>query len=109
MMVGVVDKKNNKKGKNNVDRKKHSKKVDVKVYEKYTCYAVGLIILLLLFAVIKNFIFVPAFLITVALELFCIAYYYFDNKERQSLVYILFGFGVVLVLIAIIYTIFKIV
>ena len=62
---------------------------------------------LLLFSVIKNPIFIPAFLITISLELFCIAYYYLEDKNKQNLVYGLFIFGVGLVIAAIIYTIFN--
>ena len=107
-------KNNEKKGKKSIDKiKKNNKKCEgkenVKVYEKYTCFAVGLIILLLVFAVIKNLIFIPALLITIALELFCIAYYLLEDKSKKSIVYALFEIGVALVVGAIIYTIFKIV
>ena len=111
-MAKVSDKKINKKGKKSVDKvnkNKKEEKVNVKVYEKYTCVVVGLIILLLVFAVIKNVIFLPALLITIALELFCIAYYFLEDKSKKSMVYALFEFGVALVVGAIIYTLFKIV
>lgn len=110
-MISVVKKEEKKdvkkvtKGKKSVNSKKNSKKI----YEKYTCYVVGVIVLLLLVAVIKNLIFLPALLITIGLELFCIAYYYIDNKNKKSLVYGLFEFGVFLVIVAIVYTIIKIV
>lgn len=95
-----------KKGKRSI-KKKTSGKSDIKRYEKYTCFVVGLIIVFLLFAVIKNSVFVPAFLITIGLELFCISYYYMDDRKKKDLVYGLFGVGVLLVLIAVIYTIVK--
>lgn len=95
------EKKNVKKGKNSVNKDG----ANIRVYEKYTCVVVGVIIALLLFAVIKNPIFIPAFLITVGLELFCVAYYYMEDKNKQSLVYGLFIGGVLLVVIALIYTI----
>lgn len=107
-MVKKEEKKDVKKvtkGKKSVDNKKNPKKL----YEKYTCYVVGVIVLLLVVAVIKNLIFIPALLITIGLELFCIAYYFIDNKSKKSLVYGLFEIGVFLVLVAIIYTIIKIV
>ena len=87
--------------------KKKEQQENIKIYEKCTCFVVGIIILLLVFAVIKNSIFIPALLITVGLELFCISSYYIDDKEKKSLVYGLFEFGVFLVVIAIIYTIVK--
>ena len=80
-MAKIVDKKN-KKGKESID-KKEEKKVNIKIYEKCTCFVVGLIAVLLVFAVIKNTIFIPALLITVGLELFCIAYYYIDNNKKK--------------------------
>ena len=92
--------------KSSIDNKQEK---NIKIYEKYTCFAVGVIIVVLMFAVLKNSIFIPALLITVGLELFTIAYYYMDNKNKKSLVYILFTSGVSLVVIAIIYTIIKLI
>ena len=114
-MANVNNKKNVKKGKRsidkvkNVNKKNNKKEVNVKVYEKYTCYIVGLVILLLFIAVFKNVVFLPALLITIGLELFCIAYYFLDNQDKKSLVYGLFELGVAFVLAAIIYTIIKLV
>ena len=116
-MANVTNKKVRKE-KSSIDRPKkeknkkinlteEEKKVNIKIYEKYTCFAVGVIIIILLFAVFNNSIFIPALLITIGLELFTIAYYYMDNKDKKSLVYVLFQFGVALVIAAIIYTIFK--
>ena len=98
--------KNIKKGKKSIDNKK---KASAKDYERYACYVVGLLIILLFVAVIKNAIFVPALLITIGLELFCIAYYFIDDKSKKKIVYGLFIFGVALVLFAVIYTIVKVV
>lgn len=92
------------KGKKSVD----NKKLGAKDYEKYSCYIVGLLILALVIAFIKNAIFLPALLITIGLELFCIAYYFIDNKSKKKLVYTLFVIGVALVLFAVIYTIIKV-
>lgn len=96
-----------KKGKSSINKRNEEGKTDIKKYERYTCLIVGLIIIFLLFAVIKNSVFVPAFLITIGLELFCISYYYMDNKKKKNLVYGLFSIGVLLVIIAVIYTIIK--
>ena len=100
-------KKEIKKGKKSVGKKKTNNDVNIKTYEKYTCFVVGLIIVLLFFSVLKNAIFIPALLITIGLEFFCIAYYYLEDKNKQNLVYGLFIFGVGLVIAAIIYTIFN--
>ena len=85
------------------------KKDNTKIYEKLSCYIVGLMIILLIILVIKSIIFLPALLIFIGLELFSIAYYYIDNKSKKSLVYGLFEIGVFLVIIAIIYTIVKVI
>ena len=95
-------KKDTKKIENKIDNKK---KKNSRFYEKCSCYIVGVIILFLIYAVIKNSIFIPALLITIGLLLFCIAYYYINDKSKKSLVYGLFEFGVFLVIAAIIYTI----
>lgn len=102
-----LNKELSKKGKKSVDKKKKNNEVNIKTYEKYTCFVVGIIIVLLFFSVLKNAIFIPALLITIGLELFCIAYYYLDDKNKKDLVYGLFIFGVGLVIAAIIYTIFN--
>lgn len=95
-------KKDTKKIEKKIDNKK---KKDNRFYEKCSCYIVGVIILFLIYAVIKNSIFIPALLITIGLLLFCIAYYYINDNSKKSLVYGLFEFGVFLVIAAIIYTI----
>lgn len=96
-----------KKGRKSINKKNNDKEVNIKIYEKYTCFVVGIIVVLLFFSVLKNAIFIPALLITIGLELFCIAYYYLDDKNKKDLVYGLFILGVGLVIAAIIYTIFN--
>ena len=70
---------------------------------------IGIWIQAILVAVIKNAILVPALLITIGLELLCIAQYFIDDKSKKKTVYGLFIFGVALVLFAVIYTIVKVV
>lgn len=82
-----------------------NKKKRKRSYEKMSCYIVFFIVLFLLYAVIRNKIFIPAFFITVGLFLFCIAYYYINDSKKKSLVYGLFEFGVFLVIVSIVYTI----
>ena len=50
----------------------------------------------------------PAALISFALFLFCICYYYIDDEKKKKLVYTLFGLGVLLIIIEVIYTMVKI-
>ena len=105
--VSGKEKKQTKKGKKSVGKNKEVEKLNIKTYEKYTCFVVFGIVVLLFFSVIKNTIFIPAFLITIGLELFCIAYYFLDDNKKKDLVYSLFIFGVAFVVAAIIYTIFN--
>ena len=85
--------------------KRKEKENNIKVYEKYTCFVIGILIILLFISVLKNAIFIPALLITCGLELFCIAYYFLDDKTKKNYVYGLFVVGVILIIVAIIYTI----
>jgi len=100
-------KKETKKGKKSIVNNSDNSKNNIKTYEKCTCFIIGFIVILLFVSVLKNAVFIPAFLITIALELFCIAYYYMDDKEKKNFVYGLFIMGVVLVVFAIFYTIFN--
>ena len=103
IMTKSLKKETKKKGNKSISKDDNS----IKNYEKYTCYVVGLVILLLMYAVIRNNIFMPALLITIGLEMFCISYYYLEDKTKKNIIYILFGIGVLLVVIAVIYTIVK--
>ena len=67
-----------------------------------------IIFLVLLFFAITNEVFMPAALISFALFLFCICYYYIDDEKKKKLVYTLFGLGVLLIIIEVIYTMVKI-
>ena len=69
---------------------------------------VGIIFLVLLVFSVNNEIFIPATLISFALFLFCICYYYIDNEKKKTMVYVLFGLGVFLIVIEVIYTLVKI-
>ena len=102
IMTKSLKKETKKKGNKSISKDDNS----IKNYEKYT-YVVGLVILLLMYAVIRNNIFMPALLITIGLEMFCISYYYLEDKTKKNMIYILFGIGVLLVVIAVIYTIVK--
>lgn len=70
---------------------------------------VGVIFLVLLVLSIINVVFLPATLILFALFLFCICYYYIEDESRKKMVYILFGLGVLLIVIEVIYTLVKII
>ena len=70
---------------------------------------VGVIFLVLLVLSIINVVFLPATLILFALFLFCICYYYIKDESKKKMVYILFGLGVLLIVIEVIYTLVKII
>ena len=55
-----------------------------------------------------NEVFIPATLISFALFLFCICYYYIEDEKKKKLVYTLFGLGVLLIIIEVVYTLVKI-
>ena len=71
------------------------------------CVVVGLVFLALLFGAINSYIFIPAAMISFALELFCICYHLVDRPNRKTEVYTLFIVGVIFVFFAIVYTIVK--
>lgn len=102
----VVNKKNDSKKKS--VKKVNDNKENVKVYEKLVCFVVGVIVVLLFVSMFKSTNFIPAFLISLALELFCIFYYYIEDETKKKLVYGLFITGVILIVIALVYTIVNI-
>ncbi len=76
-------------------------------FEKMLCIIVAIIFVVLIFMSIKNANFIPATIIALALELFCICYYYIEDVNKKALVYSFFGIGVVLVIFEVIYLIIK--
>ena len=69
---------------------------------------VGIAFLILLFLSITNEVFIPAALISFALFLFCICYYYIEDESKKKLVYILFALGVLTIIAEVVYTLVKI-
>ena len=96
--------------------KKNSKEEKVKLVdidkfnkiELIVSSIVGIIFLVLLFFAITNEVFIPAALICFALFLFCICYYYIEDQSKQKMVYALFGLGVLLIIIEVVFTLVKI-
>lgn len=68
----------------------------------------GIVFLILLVCAITNEVFVPAVLISFALFLFCICYYYLEDKSKKKLVYTLFILGVILIITEVVFTVVKI-
>ena len=68
----------------------------------------GLIFLVMLVFAICNRVFIPITLVTFAMFLFSICYYYIDDKSKRKLVYILFSVGVLVVVAEVIFTLVNI-
>lgn len=105
-MKKEVSKKNTKPKKE--EKCKVFDSIKLKKTEFIITLVVGVIFLVLLFFAITNEVFMPAALISFALFLFCICYYYIDDEKKKKLVYTLFGLGVLLIIIEVIYTMVKI-
>ena len=81
---------------------------DFKKIEMIVSSFVGVAFLVLLVLSITNPVFIPATLIAFALFLFCICYYYIEDESKKTMVYVLFGLGVLLIIIEVVYTLVKI-
>lgn len=68
----------------------------------------GIVFLTLLVFAIINKVFIPATLISFSLFLFCVSYYYIEDKSKKKLVYVLFTIGVLLIVAEVIYTLLEI-
>lgn len=105
-----------------MEKKKTSVKTKTKKEEKYKVVSlekfqkiemiialcVGIVFLVLLFLSMSNEIYLPATLIAFALFLFCICYYYIEDESKKKMVYVLFGLGVLLIIIEVVYTLIKV-
>ena len=99
-------------------KKKRTKKeekykiIDINLFNRIELIAslfVGIVFLVMLALSISNEVFIPATLISFALFLFCISYYYMEDESKKKLVYILFTLGIILIVVEVIYTIVRIV
>ncbi len=102
---------------------KKPKKVTKKKEEKYKVVSaeklrkvefivtsvIGIVFLVLLFLSTRKEIYIPATLITCALFLFSICYYYIEDESKKKFVYVLFGIGVLLIIAEVVYTLIKII
>lgn len=79
-----------------------------KKIEKIFCYIVSIIVLVLIILTIKKIIFLPALLLMTSLLLFGLSYAIRDSKKKW-LIYTLFIIGVILVISAISYLIWRLV
>ena len=68
----------------------------------------GLIFLAMLIFAIYNIVFIPITLVTFAMLLFSICYYYIDDNSKRKMVYVLFTIGVLVVVAEVIFTLVNI-
>ena len=100
-----------KKVKKPTKKEVKEKTIDIKLFRKIEMIIsifVAVAFFVLLFLSLGNDIYIPATLISLALLLFCISYYYFEDESKKKLVYTLFGLGVLLIIIEVIYTLTKV-
>lgn len=76
-------------------------------YEKIVCYIVGILFIVLAILSFNMIEFLPSAMIMMSLFFFCICYYYKEDKEKQLLVYLLFGLGVGFLVFAVFYTLME--
>lgn len=88
-------------------KKKNDMMLSMKKIEELFCLIVLIIFIVLLINTFKKIVFLPATLIMGALECFSLGYCFRDDKERINIVYILFGCGLILLVISVIYTILN--
>ena len=69
---------------------------------------IGILFLGMLALAVCNRVFIPITLVTFAMFLFSICYYYIDDNDKKLLVYILFSIGVLLIVVEVIYTLVNI-
>ena len=69
---------------------------------------IGIIFLVMLGFAVCNKVFIPVTLVTFSMLLFSICYYYIEDKNKNILVYFLFGVGVIIIVIEVIYTLVNI-
>lgn len=93
--------------KKNQTRKTNDVGITMKKIEELFCFIILIIFVVLLVNTFKRIIFLPATLIMAALECFSLGYYYRDDKKKVNIVYVLFGIGVILLFISVIYTILN--
>ena len=69
---------------------------------------IGIIFLVMLGFAICNRVFVPIMLVTFAMFLFSICYYYIEDASKRKFVYILFTIGVLVIVAEVIFTLVNI-
>lgn len=91
-----------KKNKKSNDMVITSKKIEI-----LFCLIILIVFIVLLINTFKRIMFLPATLIMAALECFSIGYYFRDDKKKVNIVYTLFGIGIILLFISVVYTIIN--
>lgn len=99
-----------KKGLNMVKKNKRSNDnmLSIKKIEEMFCLIILIIFIVLLVSTFKKVMFLPATLIMGALECFALGYSFREEKEKINIIYILFGIGMILLVISVVYTILNV-
>ena len=93
------------------EKEEKYKVFDTKKFKKaefIVMISIGIIFLTMFGLTIYNRVFTPIMLVTLAMLLFSICYYYIDNKDKKKLVYILFTIGVLVIVAEVIFTLVNI-
>ena len=76
----------------------------LKKTEFLVALVMGIVFLVMLGMAVCNKVFIPIALVTFAMFLFSICYYYIEDKSKKNIVYVLFGIGVLVIIIEVVYT-----
>ncbi len=68
----------------------------------------GIVFLVMLGFAVCNKVFIPVTLVTFAMLLFSVCYYYIEDKSKKKIVYVLFSIGVIIIVIEVIFTLVNI-
>ena len=81
----------------------------IKKAEAIVIFVISIIFLIMLGFAVCNKAFIPLALISFAMLLFSICYYFIEDKDKKKLVYILFSIGVIIIIVEVIYTLVNII
>ncbi len=80
---------------------------DDKFFEKLTCVIVGILLILLFLLSFNRREFIPATLIMFSLLMFCIVYYFREDKKKTMLLGVLLGLGIGILLFAVFFSLME--
>lgn len=90
------------------NKRSNDNMLSIKKIEEMFCLIILIIFIVLLVSTFKKVMFLPATLIMGALECFALGYSFREEKEKINIIYILFGIGMILLVISVVYTILNV-